>query len=191
MAISPIPKYPGASSTVTVDLMGVAIKGAKAVGRRRRLVQRMTAPRGGYGLPRFARIQTVQLTRYDEVGMLGPITPIPRERLDDVRFVPPASILVKFADGVGKRLPISLLEMPADRFRWATVRRSADGLSITVKDASGDDLSIETSTLRYLIDPTYAAEIDGRLAEVRLTREELREFAERNPPPPELYDQPA
>lgn len=110
------------------------------------------------------------------------------DHLLHAHYVGPSSIKLKFAD---KRftLDVSLLGMPVDRFRWETVAASPIGESMTVQGIKGEKIPIDSSTLRYLVDPVYAAEMEASLQRLQLSREELQEIAGDNPPPPELLDQ--
>jgi hypothetical protein len=112
------------------------------------------------------------------------------DRLRAARFVAPASVELTFADDFKATLPVSRLEMPG-RIRWQTVRLTDGGDTMTVSGVPGDEIPIPASTIRYLVDADFATGKKARRPKGRLTRDQLRKLAEQNPPPPELFDQPA
>lgn len=115
--------------------------------------------------------------------------PAQRERLRHAHFAKPSSIKLEFADKKFT-LKIAKLGMPIDRIRWETVVASPAGDSMTVQGIKGEKIPIDSSTLRYFVDPLYAAEMDAALKSLQFSREELKAMARDNPPPPELFAQP-
>jgi hypothetical protein len=123
----------------------------------------------------------------------APVGPTPAGRPQQLlraHFLPPVTIELTFADGRSFSLPIERLGMPVDRIRWSTAKASPTGEIMVLTGTKGDDVPIESSTLRYLVDQDYAKELEAALGSVRLSREELREMARDNPPPPEVFDEP-
>ncbi len=74
-------------------------------------------------------------------------------------------------------MTISRLGMPIDQVRWETARATPAGEAMTVIAVSGDIIPIDTSTLRYLVDPAYRDEITKALDEIQFTQDELRELS--------------
>jgi hypothetical protein len=118
-----------------------------------------------------------------------PFTSPRPECLLGARFIAPSTIDLNFADGKFS-LAVNLLEMPLDHIRWETAAASPAGDAMTVEAIKGESISIDSSTLRYLVDKGYAAEIDASLEALQFTRAELKKMAEENPPPQEWYNQP-
>jgi len=117
--------------------------------------------------------------------------PVPNrpEYLVSARFVPPESIDLQFAD---RRftLNIGLLGMPVDRINWSTAKASPAGEAMTVRGVRKDEIPIDSSTIRYLVDSNYAAKMDATLKSLQFSREELQQMSRDNPPPATLLDEP-
>jgi hypothetical protein len=113
------------------------------------------------------------------------------EHLTLARFTQPSTIQVKFHDGLSFELDIKLLKMPVNRISWQTAAASPAGEAMTVKGIKGDTITIDSSTVRYLVDPAYAAKLDESVKALRFTRAELAALARDHQPPDEWYDQPA
>jgi len=112
---------------------------------------------------------------------------IRRDRLVKARFTRPSSIHLVFADGYAGTVRVEQLEMPVDRIRWTSAAASADGANLTVTAKKGEPIPIAAGTLRYLVDPQYAAEVDARHHEL-LQSSAGSEAADE--PPPEWFGQP-
>lgn len=119
-------------------------------------------------------VESVELKNPPEIPMLSPV---PRDQLKSARLATPRSIELEFADGEIRRLTISRLGMPIDQVRWETARATPAGEAMTVIAVSGDIIPIDTSTLRYLVDPAYRDEITKALDEIQFTQDELRELS--------------
>lgn len=111
------------------------------------------------------------------------------DHLKLARFLPPATIVLDFPDARFS-LPIELLEMPVERIRWRTAQASTTGDAMTVRGIRGDLITIDVGTLRYLVDPAYAAKTDAALKALQFTRDELKELANDNPAPPDWFSEP-
>lgn len=109
-----------------------------------------------------------------------------RCRLDAARFIPPNTIVFKFADGRHSRLDIRCLEVPLDRILWRTAAAAPDGASLLVTAIKGELIPIAAGTIRYLVDPKYAAEIDAHHQELLYSEAESRN---RDEPPPHWFTQ--
>jgi hypothetical protein len=113
------------------------------------------------------------------------------ERITRACFVPPATIELEFVDGLTFSLAVELLDLPLDRMNWATLRTTIGGEKIIVDGIKGDPVPIDAATLRYLVDPNYAAKLDAKLKSLQFTEEELERLVRDNPPPPEWFSQPS
>ena len=113
-----------------------------------------------------------------------------RDELLKAEFVRPLTIKLEFADGMHYSLAVKRLGMPRSRIRWSSVTASETGDTMIVFGIKGDTIPIDASTLRYLVDAKYAAEIDSALERLQLSRDELTELARVSPPPHEWYAQP-
>jgi hypothetical protein len=109
-----------------------------------------------------------------------------RDHLKSARHVAPSSICLAFEDQ-SFSLPIERLEMPLDHIRWDTLTAHPSGNALTVRAVTGELITIDSSTLRYWVDPEYAKELEAAFAAGRLTRNELADMARDNPPPRELF----
>jgi hypothetical protein len=126
------------------------------------------------GLSRFNQIKIVELTIPSVTVMSAAVRP---EQLHGARLARPNVIELSFADGKVARLATHRLGMPVDRIRWGTLEASETGESMTVTSTNGDSISIDSSTLRFLVDPKYAAEISKALNAIQFTEDELRELS--------------
>jgi hypothetical protein len=129
----------------------------------------------------------IESTSVDKFGTLG-MEKVRQEHLLRSRFVPPSTIDLDF-DDARFSLDIGLLEMPLDRIQWASATVSSTGDAMIVRAVKGENVPIDSSTLRCLVDPSYAAQISASLKALKLTREERAELAT-NEPPPEWFTEP-
>ena len=120
-------------------------------------------------------------------GVLAPIQP---EQLASVQFIRPQTVDLVFADGLHAHLSIEALDLPEERINWSSVEMSRAGDAITVTGVKGDLASIDSATLRYLVDKDYASAMDQSVESLQLSRDELKKLAHDNPPPPEWFAQP-
>ena len=98
-----------------------------------------------------------------------------------------ATLALEFADGQDFSLPVERLGMPVDRIDWPTAEASPGGESMMVMGIKGDPVPIDSATLRYLVDLSYAAEVDAKLESLQFTGEELDRIVRDNPAPLEWY----
>jgi len=111
------------------------------------------------------------------------------ERLSRAAFVRPSTIELEFADGRLFSLAIELLGMPVDRINWRTLKASPGGENAIVKGIKGDPVPIDAATLRYLVDPKYAKEMDEKLKSLQFTDDELENLG-LNETPAGFFDGP-
>jgi len=91
-------------------------------------------------------------------------TTIPRpEHLVHALYVRPSSIELRFADGLAGTWSFRELDLDMANMKLSTIRASCSGNSIEVKSKSGEAVQLDSSWLRSLINPEYAAEIERTL----------------------------
>lgn len=117
--------------------------------------------------------------------------PIRVDHLTQVRFKKPGSLVLTFADGVRQVLQTSKLGMPPSRFLWANASVSSDGKFMTVTGVKGDEVPIDSATLRYLVDEVYASRVDAELKALQFSSTELDDLSTDSMPPEDWYKQPA
>lgn len=93
------------------------------------------------------------------------------------QFVPPSTLDLSFADAHFS-LDVHLLEIPMDQVQWNTATASRAGNAMMVQTADGESIPIDSATLRYLVDPLYAAKIDKSIRDLHMTPDEAQEAAE-------------
>jgi len=106
-----------------------------------------------------------------------------------VRFTGPATLHLQFAD---RRFDLDAqrLDMPMDRIRWPTAAVLPSGTGMTVTAIKGETITIDSGTLRCLVDIDYARMMQGVLESLQLSRAELDELAKDSQPPQGLPDEP-
>jgi hypothetical protein len=115
-----------------------------------------------------------------------------QDLLVHVSFISSRSILkLEFEDGEKFSISVSRLGMPVDRIKWSTAEVSDGGASMLVMGIKGDPVPVDSSTLRYLVDTKYAAEMDRKLESLQFTDAELERIVRDNPASPEWYAQPS
>jgi hypothetical protein len=86
-------------------------------------------------------------------------------------------MFVRFADGLAGTWSFSTLGLDMSNMKVETIRAPKNGTGISVKSIQNEDLLLDSSMVRYKIDPKYAAMIDHAIAELHLPLEEAREAA--------------
>lgn len=115
----------------------------------------------------------------------------PRDVLRAARLEGKAALRLVFADNRSFLLPVGRIGMPVDRIKWNTAEPSHGGTSMTVTGIKNDPVPIDSGTLRYLVDKTYADEMDAALRAIQFSDEELDRIVRDNRPPAEWYAQPS
>lgn len=115
------------------------------------------------------------------------LTPAPWQ-LTSAEFLPPSSLELEFADKVFV-MPVADLEIPDGLVAWETAEASKSGDKMIVKGAGGKDVPIDAATLRYLVDPDYAAIIDAQLSKLQFTDDELERLCKDAKPSQEWFDE--
>ena len=80
------------------------------------------------------------------------------DQVVEARFVPPAKMFIRFADGLGGTWSFHKLLLDMTSMEPSTIRVAALGTSVTVKSKWNDTVELDASALRAAIDPDYASE---------------------------------
>ena len=81
----------------------------------------------------------------------------------EARYVRPAQLFLRFADGVEGTWTFDQLALDLSNMKLTTVKVSSSGNAVEVKSKWGDDVQLDSSSLRTLVDPGYAAAIERKL----------------------------
>jgi antitoxin (DNA-binding transcriptional repressor) of toxin-antitoxin stability system len=79
------------------------------------------------------------------------------------RYVSPTQLYLRFADGLEGTWTFEQLDLDMANMKLDTVRASDAGTHVEVQDDWGEDVQLDSSSLRYLVDPKYAADVESRL----------------------------
>jgi hypothetical protein len=85
------------------------------------------------------------------------------ERVIEARYVRTSQVFLRFADGLEGTWSFSRLCLDMSNMKLTSIKASASGNSIDVKSNWGDQVQLDTSSLRALIDPDNAAAIEKEL----------------------------
>jgi hypothetical protein len=110
------------------------------------------------------------------------------ERVIEARYVRTSQLFLRFADGLEGTWSFRQLCLDMSNMKLTSIKASASGNSIRLKSKLGDDVKLDTSSLRVLIDPEYAARIEAEIASMRIPSERLERIAAQNQPPQDWYD---
>jgi hypothetical protein len=103
--------------------------------------------------------------------MLGPmaIVAVPQNKacLVAAEYLSAATIRVSFADGNSFTLVIGDLELPTDKLRWETASAASTGEEMLVEASDGDVIPIDSASIRSLVDPEYARELERAFLKLR------------------------
>lgn len=80
--------------------------------------------------------------------------------LTSARYQPPSNIHLVFADGLTGAWSFDTLDLETDDLRLESMRASKSGTSIEVENTSGAKIELDSSWLRALVDPAYAAALE-------------------------------
>jgi hypothetical protein len=130
----------------------------------------------------FVRIE-LSLPR-TEVGSFRMINP---EYLVRARFVRPSKVELAFADGLTVRRSFTELGIDPDELRLAATRASQSGNALEVQTRSGQTVSIDSASIRYLVDPAYAERLEAATSKLDIPSDKLDELAEKYLPPQSWY----
>ena len=85
------------------------------------------------------------------------------ERVIEARYVRTSQLFLRFADGLEGTWSFRQLRLDMSNMKLTSIKASASGHVIDVKSKWGDDVQLDTSSLRALVDPDYAAAVEIKL----------------------------
>lgn len=109
-------------------------------------------------------LESLQLHRPTDANVIEEVR---RDQLKTAHLVRNTRIRLTFADDHTATLPIDHLGMPVDRIRWDTVQATPSGDAMTVTAIKGEQIAVAATTLRYLADPDYAAQVEAKITSLR------------------------
>lgn len=117
------------------------------------------SPKTGRGILRNGKTATSNgaAKKSSPAARIGP------EHLIEARYVRPAQLFLRFADGLEGTWTFRQLELDMSNMKVTTIKASASGTTVKVKSKWGESVLIDSSSLRVLIDPKYAAKIEKKL----------------------------
>lgn len=110
------------------------------------------------------------------------------DRVVEARYVRTSQLFLRFADGLEGTWTFKKLCLDMSNMKLTSIKASASGDAIDVKSKWGDDVELDASSLRVLIDPEYAAGLEKQIAALQIPTERLERIAARNQPPQQWYD---
>jgi hypothetical protein len=105
----------------------------------------------------------------------------------DAHFVEPSQLFLKFADGQTGTWSFDELQLDMMDMKPETIKTSSCGTSIEMQTIQGENVQLDASSLRYAIDPNYAAEIDQSIRNSHISPKEFDKAAA-FPLDPRWYD---
>jgi hypothetical protein len=111
-----------------------------------------------------------------------------QDRILEARYVRTSKMFLQFADGLEGTWTFRQLCLDMSNMKVTSIKASPSGNCIHMKSKWGDDVELDTSSLRALIDPEYAALLEAEIASMRIPSERLERIAAQNQPPQEWYD---
>lgn len=97
------------------------------------------------------------------VAFLAKTTNVRRDHVAHAKYVAPSQMFLQFTDGFTGTWTFDQLQLDMANMKLPTVRASKSGTSVEVKSKRGERVQIDSSSLRVLTDPVYAAEIEDKL----------------------------
>ncbi len=110
------------------------------------------------------------------------------ERVIEARYVRTSQLFLRFADGLEGTWSFRKLCLDRSNMKVTSIKASPSGNAIHLKSKWGDDVELDTSSLRALIDPEYAARLEVEIASMQIPSARLERIAARNQPPQAWYD---
>jgi hypothetical protein len=100
-----------------------------------------------------------------------------KDQLVSAEYEPRSKVRLAFADGLSGVWSFAQLELDMTNMKLATIKAGASGTSIEVKSKWGENVEIDSSSLRAMIDPAYDAELEAAFLRKRGPLEGLRATA--------------
>lgn len=94
---------------------------------------------------------------------VSPINDIRPDRVMEAKYVRPSRLFLRFIDGLEGTWTFGQLDLDMSNMKLSTVRASDAGNWVEVKSKLGENVKLDSSSLRVLIDPKFAAEIEEKL----------------------------
>jgi hypothetical protein len=88
-------------------------------------------------------------------------TPPAVEQIVEARYVEPAQMYLRFADGLEGTWTFEQLDLDMSNMKSGTIKVVGDDVEVRSND--GEDVQLDSSSLRYRVDAKYAAEIEAKL----------------------------
>jgi len=79
------------------------------------------------------------------------------DHIVEARFVRPSQMFIQFADGFSGTWTFAVLKLNMKYMKLNTIRAASSGTTVEVKSKWGDDVQLDASSLRILVDSSYAA----------------------------------
>ena len=108
------------------------------------------------------------------------------ERIVEARYVHPSQMYLRFADGLEGTWGVGQLGLSEVNVETAKASAAGDGVDVTTN--AGENMQMDSPTLRALIDAKYAADLEKEIASRLIPSERLSRIAVKNQPPQEWYD---
>jgi hypothetical protein len=105
------------------------------------------------------------------------------DRLAEVRYVPPSSLEVMFADGGRGTIEVHNLGLDPADFDLETVRINDTGTAVEVLTDDGGFISVDSSVVRAEADPEYAARLQRLVDQFAFPERYLEQLAQTHRPP--------
>jgi hypothetical protein len=102
------------------------------------------------------------------------------DHLTKARYVPSSKIYLQFSDGFEGTWTFRQLQLSMTDMVLSTIKVSSSKTSVEVRSKSGDKVQLDSSSLRYLVDPAFAAKIDKSIADLHMPIAEAKEATRRS-----------
>jgi hypothetical protein len=86
------------------------------------------------------------------------------DQLVSVRFVPPDSVELSFADGWRDTCSLSAFGIDWTGLKPATLAVAPAGTGLQVGATGGESFCLDSASLRCAVDPTYAAKLEAEMS---------------------------
>ncbi len=97
------------------------------------------------------------------VAFLVKSAKMPLDHVAEAHFVRPGRMRLRFADGLEGTWTFSQLGLNMSNMVATTIKASPSGNYVEVKSKWGEDVQLDSSSLRVMVDPKYAIEIENKL----------------------------
>jgi len=112
------------------------------------------------------------------------------DHVTEAGHIPPAQLFLRFADKFFGTWTFQELGLNMANMKPETVRPSASGTAVEITSLDGEDVQLDSSSLRYSVDPKYAAQMDAEVESLLIPSDKLERIARNHQPPQEWFDSP-